>query len=497
MRKCLLLILILPFVLSAQNRTLDSLKLLLSSAQNDTSRIIILNEISAVCNVEELMNYAETSSSICKQHLSKESKPYLKYFYKKYYSWALNNIGFVHHSNGEIKEAINYFNEAIQIQKEIKDSVGIASSLNNLAYILESQGDIYTALNFHHQSLKINELRKDSMLIATSLNNIGIIYRNQSETKKAYDYFKKALRIQIKVNDVEGLISSLNNLGAVYLSMDSIEKSFASYNEVLKFAKQKNDQDGIAVALNNLGMLHKRQKEYPMALRYLSNAYDIEKAVDDQSGMINTLNNLARVYFEQGNHIKAYSILEKNIVTARQFGYPEYIRDGASLLKELYKKQGKYKESLEMYELEIQMKDSVSNNKTKNASIKKQFQYEYEKKAAADSVKHTEEQKVKNALLTAQQAQLKQEKTQRLALYGGLVLVIAFSGFVFNRFKLTQKQKAVIEKQKLIVDEAYTQLAEKNREVLDSIHYAKRIQTALMPNEKYIEKVLNRLNKHL
>jgi hypothetical protein len=27
-----------------------------------------------------------------------------------------------------------------------------------------------------------------------------------------------------------------------------------------------------------------------------------------------------------------------------------------------------------------------------------------------------------------------------------------------------------------------------------SIHYAKRIQTALMPNEKYIERKLNQLN---
>ena len=135
-----------------------------------------------------------------------------------------------------------------------------------------------------------------------------------------------------------------------------------------------------------------------------------------------------------------------------------------------------------------------SNSQTKQASIKKHFQYEYEKKAAADSVKHAEEQKVKNALLKAQQAQLKQEKTQRVALYGGLVLVIAFSGFVFNRFRVTQKQKVIIEQQKVLVDEAFAQLEEKNKEVMDSIHYAKRIQTALMPNEKYIEKTLNKLN---
>ena len=38
-------------------------------------------------------------------------------------------------------------------------------------------------------------------------------------------------------------------------------------------------------------------------------------------------------------------------------------------------------------------------------------------------------------------------------------------------------------------------LREKNKEITDSIHYAKRIQTTLITSEKYIEKTLNRLMK--
>ena len=101
---------------------------------------------------------------------------------------------------------------------------------------------------------------------------------------------------------------------------------------------------------------------------------------------------------------------------------------------------------------------------------------------------------MKNAQLQAQAASLKQEKTQRYALYGGLLLVIGFSVFVFNRFKVTQKQKKVIEDQKVLVDKAYESLHEKNKEVMDSIHYAKRIQRALITSESYIEKQLKKLS---
>jgi len=44
------------------------------------------------------------------------------------------------------------------------------------------------------------------------------------------------------------------------------------------------------------------------------------------------------------------------------------------------------------------------------------------------------------------------------------------------------------------VDEAFEKLHEKNKEVMDSIYYARRIQRALITNEKYIERKLNDLN---
>ena len=76
-----------------------------------------------------------------------------------------------------------------------------------------------------------------------------------------------------------------------------------------------------------------------------------------------------------------------------------------------------------------------------------------------------------------------------------MILVGVFAVFMFNRFRITQKQKQVIEEQKVLVDKAYETLHEKNKEVMDSIRYAKRIQTALITSEKSIENSLNRLIK--
>ena len=65
--------------------------------------------------------------------------------------------------------------------------------------------------------------------------------------------------------------------------------------------------------------------------------------------------------------------------------------------------------------------------------------------------------------------------------------MVVFLLFVFNRLRLTKKQKQVIqdqkqavEQQKKVVEEAHQALEEKNKEIMDSITYAKRIQSAIL-----------------
>mgnify|MGYP002359253748 FL=1 len=442
--------------LTAQDRTIDSLKLALKNANHDTTRCNILYEmieaendykIWSVYN-DQLLKLSEKGATVSGPTTS------IKIFYLKHLAGALNNIGFLSRNQGDIPKALDYYHRSLKIEEEIKNKEGIAISLSNIGVIYNYQGDIPKALDYFHKSLNIQEEIKDKLGIATSLNFIGLIYNNQGNIPKALQHFHRSLKIQEEIKDKQGFANSLNNIGNIY---------------------------------NNQG-------DIPNALEYFQMSLKIQEEIKDKDGIAGSLNSIANAMLQNGRVGDALDFATRSLQTAKELGYPENINAAANTLKSIYKKKNNYKDAFEMYELEIQMRDSISNTETKKASIKKQFQYQYEKKAAADSVKNAEEQKVKNAQLTAQQAQLKQEKTQRFALYGGLLLVVAFLGFVFNRFKITQKQKVIIEEQKVLVDNACKHLEEKNKEVMDSIRYAKRIQTALMTNEKYITKALEKLS---
>ncbi len=524
MKLLIFFILLFPFLLSAQDSTIDSLKIALKNAKHDTTRCNILSElIDSESDDRVWPKYNDQLLRLAKSGSYKSAKDSArKLFYLKHLAGALNNIGYLAQNQGDISKALEFYLKSLEIEEEIKNKKGIAYSLNNIGSIYKDQGDITRGLEYYHKSLKIREEIKDKKGIANALNNIGIIHKNQGDAQKGLEYYHRSLKLWEEMNDKHGIGSSLNNIGFIYDNHGdpnchdskevcykaAQEKALEYYFKSLKIRDEIHDRHGVANSLNNIGGVYSNlaaaekklgnttqwQQLIKKSLEYYQKSLKIQEDIKDKSGIASSLINIGSIIQNQGKLFEALALTNRSLKIAKELGFPHIIKSAASALKMIYKKQNKFKESLEMYELEIQMRDSINNSVTKKASIKKQFQYEFEKKAAADSVKHTEEQKVKNALLTAQQAQLKQEKTQRIALYGGLTLVIIFLGFVFNRFKITQRQKVIIEKQKVLVYAAFLQLEEKNKEVLDSIHYAKRIQTALLTSEKYIERKLNELN---
>ena len=118
------------------------------------------------------------------------------------------------------------------------------------------------------------------------------------------------------------------------------------------------------------------------------------------------------------------------------------------------------------------------------------------KKAATDSIMAIEEIKIADALLAAEKAEnkrhqieAKKQEEEKYFLFGGLALALIFGGFIFNRFRITAKQKLIIEGQKEKVDEAFDELEEKNQEILASISYAKRIQSAILPTSENCKRI--------
>lgn len=465
----------------AQN--IDSIKLVLKNAKEDTTKCSLLHVLSNVTGEDEWPKFNDELHNFAKSKLRSKTISKGEYkFYSKYLAISLSNYGFLASVKGSIGEALSFFNKSLKIQEEIGDDQGIALSVNNLGFIYQKQGDIRKALEYYHQSLKIHERIGEKEGISSSLNNIAFIYDEQGELEKALEFYNKCLTIDEKSGDKKNIARTLNNMGGVFKKQGNLSKALQYYEKSLKIQQEVDDKQGIARSLNNIGHVYDVRGELLKATEYYISSLKILEELDDKLGIARALSNLGNIALDQKNYEKALEYSDKAMNLGKMMGFPEFIRDAANTKWKIYKATNNSGLALKNYELFILMRDSLNNIETQKAAIKQQTKYDYEKQRAIEDEKHASELKFQDE---KSQAEKKKQNIITLAVSVVLLLVAIFSVLLFNRFKTTQKQKGVIEEQKHLIEE-------KHKEITDSIKYAKRIQKAHLPSENYIRKNLNR-----
>ena len=465
---------------SQDSRTVDSLKHELSIASSDTAKILLRSEIGfAGWILRE--GYWDSIAVDCRNFLkhSKQHHATEVLVFKERLAAALMSIAYVKSNSGYADDAIKLYQETLIIQTELGDKVGIATILNNLGNIYDDKGNIPKALELYQNSLKIRLEIGDSSGVSSIFNNLAYLYTKLEEYDMAIKDFTKSLEMSKELEDDRNVSLALNNLGYVYQKQGNLVKSEKYHQESLAIRIKIDDLKGIAMSNNMLGMVAKDNLEYNKALDFFKVSLKIYSDNNSVKGVGTTLSNMGETYILKGNYVEADKCIQQSLDIATELGYPLDIQIAAEMLTEINKQKGDWKKAIEMYEIYILMKDSLKNIENNKLIIKQNLQNEYDKMTLADSLLTAEEKKVTDAEIETHKAQIDQEQTKRYALYGGLAIVILFGVFMFNRFLVSQKKNALIQEQKEIVQI-------KNKEILDSINYAKRIQSAILPASETI-----------
>ncbi|HTA63033.1 MAG TPA: tetratricopeptide repeat protein, partial [Bacteroidia bacterium] len=305
---------------------------------------------------------------------------------------------------------------------------------------------------------------------------------------EALKNYLASLKIKEAINDQQGIAYCYNNIGLIYDIQGNYPLALKNYFAALKILETINDKQAIATSYNNIGLIYTAADNYPQALKSFFASLKIEEDIDDKEGMAGSYINLGDVYSKQNKIQEAKNCFTKTLQLSLQMGHKELIRDSYSNLTNIDSIMGNYNAAFMHYKLFVLYNDSLNNQETQKRSLQTAMQYEFDKKEMAA--------KVAQDKLDAIAAQEKQK--QQLIIYAvlGLFLVVAvFALLMYNRFRVTNQQKQIISQQKVLVDKAFHELHQKNKEVIDSINYASRIQRALITPEKYIATSLNKLQK--
>ena len=445
-----------------QQKKIDSLWTVWhDSSQADTNRLKAINTI--IWNVY-LFTHPDTAYHLAEQQykMAKEIDN------KEHMAMALNKQGIAAGIMGNYDLALTRIVHAYNIYKTLNYRVTMARIQSNIALLYSKIDKNLEAIENYGECIKIQEELKDSLGMSNSLLNLGQIYDKQGHHDQALSYYTRSLDLVKKLNAKQNISQALISIGSIYLDLEEYLTAKDHFMQSLIICEEINDDIAISNALIGLGQIEQKLGNHSLAMEYFYMALEITKELGDKEAISSSLLGLATSHALQGNHREAIELGSDAIKIAADI--PSQTRAAAKILYESYKTIGKNLKALEMHELYIQMHDSIVNEETKEASIRQQYKFTYEKKAAADSLHHV-------AAINEQDIKIAFQNKLGFALVIFLLSILVFSFLLFKRFQITRDQKQIIE-------------AASTR-TKDSIMYAKRIQRSILTSDTYIKSCLD------
>ena len=183
---------------------------------------------------------------------------------------ALDNLGAVLMSRGDMTEAEPLLRQALAIRRELlpADDPQLAVSLNNLGFLTWRKGSLQEAEAMYRESLDIDrrKLGPDHPEVPTKLLNIAIVYRDQGRPEEGEPLAREAVAIRRKVlgNQHPQLADAIDTLAGLLEDRGRNAEAETLLREALAIAQQAHGEVSRSTARiqHNLGWLLCKEGAY-------------------------------------------------------------------------------------------------------------------------------------------------------------------------------------------------------------------------------------------
>ena len=386
--------------------------------------------------------------------------------------------------------SLRYAEELIRLSESEKNSLYYYNGHLQKGNYYSNIGELDLALETYFKTVNIAIESKDLNREGIVYSAIAGVYATMENFSNAELFYNKSIQIFRITDDSKSLAIALLNLGDAYFSMGRYEDAFRYSEEAGPIFEKLNHLTGSAYYLGNVGMIYAKQGKDSLAKNNINEAIAVLEELEDYYPISVYLTIMSDIYLKQDDFAAALSYTNRSLELAISYGLKEQIGDANLQLSKLYEQAGNTNEAFNYYKNHILYRDSLKNIEAiqQMADMRTDFEVS-QKQIEVDLLTHKRKnQRVINILA---------------AMASVLIILLAIG--LYRRYifiKLTNvkinDQKDEIEAQRDEV-EAQRDLLETHRdlvvfqknEIVESINYAQRIQSAMLPPEAYFSELLH------
>lgn len=397
-------------------------------------------------------------------------------------SFIYTNLGEYYRLTGKFDSASLVLDKALDVAERMNDHARLGFILSNKGDVERLQGRMSEALKYYNDAIYHATIANDKRRITFCYSCIADTYLGTGELDKADSIARLGLDIAKNINDRNSQSSLLSILGEVSRKNGHYDEAAIYFDEATQISRDANNRLRLAVNLLSLADLRVQQSRFEEARQLAEEGLEVATAVDDPNEIGDAHRILGDYYYKTGNIPRAIEESNKALKVAADNNILWIVSNSAENLARLYRIQNDFRNADTSYRLFIRTRDSISGNE----QIRRMAAVEYQAKEAEMEAAQAK----KEAGLEADKARQQQQITRQRAIIwgttgGGLLMCVLL--FVAVRAYRSKKRSAlIIAEQKEEVEKQKNLVEVKNKEVMDSIAYAHRLQHAILTPEDVI-----------
>jgi len=437
------------------NPTVDSLKLVLNSQGQDTTRVNTLNAIALELRGNGAIQYGTEAKNLA-ELLN----------YTRGQALANKYIGIGYFDQGEYTEALKYWEPSLEIYEELGDDQMAANIKGNVGAAYFYMGEYPEALKNYLPALRMAETLGDSVRMGTLLLNIGAIYADlPGALDTARNYYLRAIEMGEALNRNDILGTSYMNLGQISINKREYEAAINYEQKALTYVSSSTD---FANALNYMGIIYREKGEYQHAIETYNNAMKEAEKENSQQQIAAIMLGLALTYEDMDDPEQAIDYYKQAGSISEEIGLQHELSNAYEGLATNYAKLFDYNNAYKYLSLQNTVDNAMIRLQSNDSASNLLFNYQLDKKQ--DEITLLEQQR--------EIEQLTGKRQKAISISVGIVglLVLVLAGGLYSRMRFIRKTNQQINEQKAMIT--------------DSITYAQRIQSAILPSEELMKEVL-------
>ena len=371
----------------AQKTKYDSLKNVLASSKDDSSRFYNLRQL----YYNYIFSFPDSALTFWQQEFNLASRNNDV----KALTIAYNDYGWFYLIIGDYPQALNYFQLALKLAEQNDDQLSVADAYDNMAVVYQEIGDLEKAKNCSEKSISVVE---------SILSHDRLI--------QYYGYYTK-----------------LFSLATVYEEMNQLDSAF-KYNQLADDGQYKISSQKWGPASFEFGNIYFKMGKYEIALIHYHTSLSISSALDIKKDIMDCYNGLAKTYKMLGVYDSSIFYANKVIELSRSTRYAISQLRALVLLSDIYETQKRSDSVAKYLRLTIAAKDSM---------FSRQKYYQIQNMTFDEQIRQQEAKNIQQQI---------QSKIRLYSVLATLVVFLTIALILFRNNRHKQKAYNLLKKQK-------------------------------------------------